>query len=58
VRELHEDPAIGLKLPGLIPVEQHHPAIIAAYHARTFRDALQRFCALQNPLLLRRNEIP
>lgn len=43
VRELHEDPAIGMKLPGLIPVEQHHPAIIAAYHARTFRDALQRF---------------
>jgi AraC-like DNA-binding protein len=43
VRELHEDPAIGLKLPGLIPVEQYHPAIIAAYHARTFRDALQRF---------------
>jgi AraC-like DNA-binding protein len=43
VRELHEDPAIGLKLPGLIPVDQHHPAIIAAYHARTFRDALQRF---------------
>lgn len=43
VSELSEDPAIGLKLPGLIPVEQHHPAIIAAYHARTFRDALQRF---------------
>jgi len=43
VRDLCEDPAIGLKLPGLIPVELHHPAIIAAYHARTFRDALQRF---------------
>jgi len=43
VGELCEDPAIGLKLPSLIPVEQHHPAIIAAYHARTFRDALQRF---------------
>jgi AraC-like DNA-binding protein len=24
-------------------VEQHHPAIIAMHHARTFRDALQRF---------------
>jgi AraC-like DNA-binding protein len=43
VRDLCEDPAIGLKLPGLIPVEQHHPAIIAMHHARTFRDALQRF---------------
>jgi len=28
---------------GLIPVEQRHPAIIAVRHARTFRDALQRF---------------
>jgi AraC-like DNA-binding protein len=43
LRELHEDPGIGLKLAGLIPVDQYHPAIIAAYHARTFRDALQRF---------------
>jgi AraC-like DNA-binding protein len=43
VRDLSEDPAVGLKLPGLVPVEQHHPAIIAAYHARTFREALQRF---------------
>jgi AraC-like DNA-binding protein len=43
VRNLCDDPAIGLKLPGLIPVEQHHPAIIAAYHARTFREGLQRF---------------
>jgi AraC-like DNA-binding protein len=43
VRDLCDDPAIGLKLPGLVPVEQHHPAIIAAYHARTFREALQRF---------------
>ena len=31
-----------LKLPGLIPKEQHHPVTIAAQHARTFRDALQR----------------
>lgn len=43
VAELSSDPAIGLKLPSHVPVEQHHPAIIAAYHARTFRDALQRF---------------
>jgi hypothetical protein len=43
IAELSDDPALGLKLPGLVPVEQHHPASIAAYHARTFRDALQRF---------------
>jgi AraC-like DNA-binding protein len=43
IGELSNDPAIGLKLPGLIPKEQHHPVTIAAQHARTFRDALQRF---------------
>jgi AraC-like DNA-binding protein len=43
VAELTNDPAFGLKLPGMVPVEQHHPAFIAAHHARTFRDALQRF---------------
>jgi Arabinose-binding domain of AraC transcription regulator, N-term len=41
--ELSNDPAIGLKFPGLIPKEQHHPASIAAQHARTFRRGLQRF---------------
>jgi AraC-like DNA-binding protein len=43
IGELSDDPGIGLKLPGLIPKEQHHPVTIAAQHARTFRDGLQRF---------------
>jgi Arabinose-binding domain of AraC transcription regulator, N-term len=42
VGELSIDPGIGLKLPGLVPREQHHPMNIAAQHARTFRDAVQR----------------
>ena len=42
IGELSNDPAIGLKLPRLVPKEQHHPMNIAALHARTFRDALQR----------------
>jgi AraC-like DNA-binding protein len=56
--ELSDDPAIGLKLPSLVPVEQHHPASIAAHHARTFRDALKRFarykilCCLEEVRLL------
>ena len=56
--ELSDDPAIGLKLPSLVPVDQHHPASIAAHHARTFRDALQRFarykilCCLEEVRLL------
>ncbi len=43
VEELSPDPLIGLKLPKAFPVEQRHPAMIAAQHARTFRDGLQRF---------------
>jgi AraC-like DNA-binding protein len=43
VAELGDDPGIGLKLPGSVPMEQRHPVMIAAHHARTFRDALQRF---------------
>jgi AraC-like DNA-binding protein len=40
--ELTSDPAIGLKLADQVPVAQHHPASIAAHHARNFRDGLQR----------------
>ncbi len=40
--EIFDDPAVGLKLAGLVPVDQHHPVSIAAHHARTFRDGLQR----------------
>ena len=42
LEELSGDPAIGVRLPKSVPMEQHHPVTIAAYHARTFRDALQR----------------
>ncbi len=42
LEQLSDDPAIGLKLPQKVPVDQHRPASIAAYHARTFRDGLQR----------------
>jgi len=40
--ELSDDPAIGLKLAEQVPLAQHHPASIAAHHARNFRDGLQR----------------
>jgi AraC-like DNA-binding protein len=40
--ECSSDPAIGLKLASQVPLEQHHPVSIAAHHARTFRDGLQR----------------
>jgi AraC-like DNA-binding protein len=43
IESLSSDPSIGLKLPALTPLENHHPASIMAHHARTFRDGLQRF---------------
>jgi len=42
IGELSADPAIGLKLADQVPVAQHHPASIAAHHARNLRDGLQR----------------
>jgi AraC-like DNA-binding protein len=42
IGELSSDPAIGLKLADQVPVAQHHPASIAAHHARNLRDGLQR----------------
>ncbi|HTQ50275.1 MAG TPA: AraC family transcriptional regulator [Candidatus Acidoferrales bacterium] len=60
--ELVDDPAIGLKLPALVPLEQHHPISIAAQHARTFRDALQRLarykilCCAEEMLIVEGNE--
>jgi AraC-like DNA-binding protein len=42
IGEISGDPAIGLKLVDRVPVGQHHPASIAAHHARNFRDGLQR----------------
>ena len=40
--ELSGDPALGLKLADQVPLAQHHPASIAAHHARDFREGLQR----------------
>jgi AraC-like DNA-binding protein len=42
IGELSSDPSIGLKLAEQVPVAQHHPASIAAHHARNFREGLQR----------------
>jgi AraC-like DNA-binding protein len=39
---LSDDPAIGFKVLDAFPLEQHPPASLAAFHARTFRDGLQR----------------
>jgi len=41
--KLSGDATLGLKLAHAAPVDRRHPGNIAAYHARTFREALQRF---------------
>ena len=43
LEEMAPDPAFALRLPRAIPPEKHHPASIAAHHARDFRDGLTRF---------------
>jgi AraC-like DNA-binding protein len=42
VAELDPDPALGLKLATRLDAGQLPPSSIAAFHARTYRDALQR----------------
>lgn len=42
VEAVSDDPLIGVKIACSIPLEKAHPACIAAQHASTFRDALQR----------------
>jgi AraC-like DNA-binding protein len=39
---LSGDPAVGIKLAGLLETAILPPSFLAAYHARDFRDALQR----------------
>ena len=43
MEEMAPDPSFALRLPRAIPPEKHHPASIAAQHARDFRDGLGRF---------------
>jgi Arabinose-binding domain of AraC transcription regulator, N-term len=42
LKEMSDDPGTALELAGQVPLGQHHPASIAAHHARNFRDGLQR----------------
>lgn len=42
MHELTGDAAIGLQLAAALPTGQLPPSLLAAYHARDYRDALQR----------------
>lgn len=42
IAELNPDPAAGLQLASQAEVGQYHPSVVAALHARDYRDALRR----------------
>ena len=43
VRKLTNDPTFGRKGMSLFPTDQYHPTLLAALHARTYRDCIEIF---------------
>lgn len=43
VREITQDPTFGWKGMSELPTDQYHPTILAALHARTYRDCIEKF---------------
>ena len=42
IRDLSNDPTIGWKFMSLVETDQYHPTLLAALHARTYRESLER----------------
>jgi AraC-like DNA-binding protein len=42
IRKLCNDPTVGWKFMKLVETDQYHPTLLAALHARTYRESLQR----------------
>lgn len=42
IRELSNDPTIGWKFMSQVATDQYHPTLLAALHARTYRESLER----------------
>lgn len=42
IRELSDDPTLGWKFMSLVETDQYHPTLLAALHARTFRESIER----------------
>jgi AraC-like DNA-binding protein len=42
IRELSNDPTIGWKFMSQVETDQYHPTLLAALHARTYRDSIER----------------
>ena len=42
IRELCNDPTVGWKFMSQVETDQYHPTLLAALHARTYREAIER----------------
>jgi AraC-like DNA-binding protein len=42
IRELSNDPTIGWKFMSQVGTDQYHPTLLAALHARTYRESIER----------------
>ena len=42
IRELSNDPTLGWKFMSQVETDQYHPTLLAALHARTYRESIER----------------
>ena len=42
IRDLSNDPTLGWKFMSLVETDQYHPTLLAALHARTYRESIER----------------
>ena len=42
IRELSNDPTVGWKFMSLVETDEYHPTLLAALHARTYRESIER----------------
>jgi hypothetical protein len=42
IRELSDDATLGWKAMSLVETDQYHPTLLAALHARTYRESIER----------------
>jgi Arabinose-binding domain of AraC transcription regulator, N-term len=47
IRELCNDPTVGWKFMSQVETDQYHPTLLAALHARTYREAIERLAPVR-----------
>src|ERR1700675_1364013 len=62
IRELCNDPTVGWKFMSKVETDQYHPTLLAALHARTYREAIERlarckaFCSAQEFRIIQKGD--